>query len=317
MDVDERVRAAMGEAIRVGDPPFDAVVTHLVDARGKGVRGALVLACAAAVDPRAEPPVALAAGVELLHVATLHHDDVVDGAATRRGRASVNARWGDHVATFAGTYLLARAIELLARGGPAVDAAAARCTAELWAGQTTELVQAHRTDRTVADYWNVVDRKTGSLFALACVCGATSAAGSPDVVAALEGFGRLLGRAFQLADDIADVERSAAELGKPAAADLAAGVYTLPTLIELADRASASPSGDAGLRRLLESRDPGAASAAAALVRSGAGLRGAHAELAACGERAHAQLSRVGAGDVGTLHGLVDDVCGAVVARAG
>lgn len=313
MSIDDRVGAMVDAASRADHPALDEVFGHLARGRGKGVRPALVLTSAAAVRPRAEPPLALAAGIELLHLATLHHDDVVDGADTRRGRPSVNARWGDHVATFTGTYLLARAIELLATGGPMVDAAAAHCTAELWTGQTTELVHAHRVDRSVAAYWAVVDQKTGSLFGLACLCGAVAAGGTPEVVASLEQLGRLMGRAFQLADDIADLERTSASLGKPAAADLRAGVYTLPTLLELQDRGPR----DTALRSLLESRDPDDAVVAADLIRGGSGLRGAHAELAEYARRAHEQVRDLDPADPDGLHALVDEVCGVVTAGVG
>lgn len=313
MEIDGRVGEVVDAAIRLDDAALDEVFGHLAAVPGKGLRGRLLLASAAALRPRAEPPLALAAGVELLHLATLHHDDVVDGADTRRGRVSVNARWGDHVATFTGTYLLARAIELLATGGPLVDAATARCTAELWAGQTTELVHARRTDRTVAEYWAVVDQKTGSLFGLSCLCGGLAADGSPEAVAALERLGRLVGRAFQLADDIADLERTAASLGKPADADLRAGVYTLPTLLELEDRGPRDP----GLRRLLEAHDAAAAVAAADLIRAGSGLRRAHDELVVCARRAREELAAVGTVGADELHALVDEACGAVVAGVG
>lgn len=224
--VAETIRRAAADR----SPAVRRVVGHLPATSGKAVRPRLVLLLATCGGRPLASAVDVAAGVELIHLATLHHDDVVDQSRFRRNLESTWSLWGNNSATFAGTYLLAKGVELLSGAGDLVNVAAADCLAELWHGQTAELVHAHRPGRTREDYLRIIGQKTGSLFELACRSGAL-VGGAPDcAVDTAAQFGRVLGTAFQLADDILDVIGDSRCLGKPTGSDIPAGIYTLPVI---------------------------------------------------------------------------------------
>lgn len=288
-------------------PEVDQTVVYLPAVAGKGVRPRMAILAAAAVSPDAPPPVELAAGIELLHLATLHHDDVADQAPLRRGQPTIAALRGNRAATFAGTYLFARGTELVARAGEPFARAAAACTAALWRGQTNELVSAYRTDRTEAQYLDVISDKTGSLIGLACFGGAVAAGMSVTDAAGWDRFGKLWGSAFQLADDIADITSSTTRLGKEAGTDVREGVYTLPVILTLeagGDRARE-------LRALLGRPGLSAEEAIQAgfLILDGPGLAGARATLVRLTDAAHDGLAALPPSwSRDLLHTMVDDV---------
>jgi heptaprenyl diphosphate synthase len=169
--------------------------------------------------------------VELTHLATLYHDDVMDEAALRRGALSANARWDNSVAILTGDFLFARAAEIVASLGPEAVLIQAQTFARLVRGQIRETVGPGRDEDPLEHYLSVVSDKTGSLIATSARLGALMA-GAPDgLVRTLTEFGEQIGTAFQLSDDIIDVASESAELGKTPGTDLRAGVPTLPTLI--------------------------------------------------------------------------------------
>ncbi|MFD4371275.1 polyprenyl synthetase family protein [Streptomyces sp. NPDC058486] len=289
-EVNRLVLASSG----AGMPGVDAVLRYLPSHGGKGVRPRMALLASAAGGGGAADaprPVGVAAGVELMHLGTLHHDDVVDESALRRGHPTVAALWGNRTAVFAGTFLLSRGTELIAAAGERAAGAAAACTAELWRGQTRELVATYRVDRTEEEYLDVIGRKTGALFGLAGLAGALAAHAPTATVSALERFGRTWGTAFQLADDLADLTSTTVRLGKPASADVRAGIYTLPVILALA---TDGPAG-ARLRTLLGV--PGMDASGAAEVRELAVATGAvdRSVVALRGllDRAHTELDAV------------------------
>lgn len=177
-----------------------------------------------------------AAAVELVHVASLVHDDVIDAAKTRRGRPSVNALFDNHTAVLAGDYLFASAFGLLAPHATSgvvslmTEAIAQMCRGEMM--QKESLFDPHVSEKA---YLDRVQAKTASLLAAACEGGARLAGASDATCQAFREYGNSLGVAFQIADDILDLERSAKELGKPACADLRQGVITLPVIRLLQD----------------------------------------------------------------------------------
>lgn len=303
----EDVSRAVLAAVANPNPSVDAVVRYLPSMAGKGVRPRMTVLAAAAVDPDIPPPVELAAGIELLHLATLHHDDVVDEALLRRGRPTVAAVHGNRAATFAGTYLFARGTELVARAGEPTSRAAAACTAALWRGQTHELVTAFRLDRTESEYLDVIGDKTGSLIGLACFGGALAAGASLGDAGGWERFGRLWGSAFQLADDLADLTSSTDRLGKEAGTDVREGVYTLPVILTLAAGGPRARALSVLLGRPGLSQDE--AAQAGALIAGGPGLDGARATLVRLTDSAHAELAGLRATWArDLLHVMVDDV---------
>jgi heptaprenyl diphosphate synthase len=207
---------------------------HLLAAGGKRLRPTLAL-CAAYAAHGADAPVpddavTGAASVELVHLGSLYHDDVIDEAETRRGVPSVNARWSNIVAILAGDYLLARASELAASLGADVAALLARTIGELCRGQVLELQHLFDVERTEASYFSSVEGKTASLMATACRVGGMVSGLDDAALDALTAFGHHLGMCFQIVDDVLDVTRSEAELGKPSGNDIHEGVYTLPVI---------------------------------------------------------------------------------------
>ena len=220
---------------------------HLVDAGGKRFRPLLVLLAAQFGDPERPEVVPSAAVVELTHLATLYHDDVMDEAQLRRGAPSANARWDNTVAILTGDFLFARASDLLADLGPEAVRIQAQTFARLVVGQIKETVGPAPGDDPVEHYLSVVADKTGSLIATSGRFGALMSGAPTEVVDVMTEFGELIGVAFQLADDLLDVSSESHDSGKTPGTDLREGVRTLPVLHALG---SSDPAGEE-LRGLL------------------------------------------------------------------
>lgn len=205
---------------------------HLLAAGGKRFRPLVALLAAEATNHRASsrPVRDVAVAVELLHLSTLYHDDVIDGADTRRGVASANRRFGDRVAVAAGDRLTALALEAATEVGDEVPALLARTYGRLVAGEHLETRLVGRLDGGRTAYLEVVDGKTASLVATAARAGAVAAGADAPTRDAIEAWGRTVGVAFQVADDLLDLTATAAEAGKPVTHDIADGVYTWPVL---------------------------------------------------------------------------------------
>ena len=232
----QRLEPLLVESVLTGDPFLDEVTTHLLAAGGKRLRPTLALASATSGShPATREDLLGAVAVELVHLASLYHDDVIDEATVRRNVESVNARFGNLVAIVAGDFLLARSAEIAAGLGTEVAQLLAVTLGELCRGQVTEVHAAFQLARTRDDYAIAITGKTASLMATSCRIGAlTGGLPRPDVEA-VTSFGRSFGMVFQIRDDILDVIGTQAALGKPAGQDLAEGVYTLPVLIALDD----------------------------------------------------------------------------------
>jgi heptaprenyl diphosphate synthase len=228
-----RVEAELRASVQADDAFLTEVSSHLIVAGGKRVRPLFAIASAAAGS--AEPLVsddAVRGGVavELVHLGSLYHDDVIDEAVTRRTVESVNARWGNLTAILAGDFLLAKASEIAASLGTEVAGLLAATIGRLCEGEVGELRSAYDVERTEAAYLESIKGKTAALFAAACRIGALVGGLPRDAVDALTEYGETYGIAFQIVDDVLDVVASEEELGKPAGHDLVEGVYTLPVL---------------------------------------------------------------------------------------
>ena len=261
----ERVETALRASVLSSDPFLSDVAGHLVSAGGKRLRPALALCSAYAakgIGPVAEDAITGGISVELVHLGSLYHDDVIDEAETRRGVPSVNARWSNIVAILAGDYLLARASSLAASLGADVAALLAATIGELCRGQVLELQHLFDADRSVDAYISAISGKTASLFGTACRVGGMVSAVDDPTLEALTEFGHHLGMCFQIVDDVLDVTATDEELGKPAGNDILEGVYTLPVIHALA--------GSPELRDLLGRKiDRSQLDAARALVAAG------------------------------------------------
>ena len=266
MSVDmERVETALRGSVLSSDPFLSDVAGHLVSAGGKRLRPALALCSAYAakgIGPVSEDAITGGISVELVHLGSLYHDDVIDEAETRRGVPSVNARWSNIVAILAGDYLLARASSLAASLGADVASLLAATIGELCRGQVLELQHLFDADRSVETYTSAISGKTASLFGTACRVGGMVSAVDDPTLEALTQFGHHLGMCFQIVDDVLDVTATDEELGKPAGNDILEGVYTLPVIHALASSAE--------LRDLLGRKiDRSQLEAARALVKAG------------------------------------------------
>jgi geranylgeranyl pyrophosphate synthase len=231
-----RLEALLTEAVVFGDPYLDSVTTHLIDAGGKRLRATLAVASATSGERSATHEDLMGAvSLELMHVASLYHDDVMDEAQIRRNVDSVNARYGNLIAIVAGDYLMARSAGIAADLGAESASLMARTLAWLTRGQVSEVRTAFSLERTEHDYFEAIEGKTAALMSSSCRMGAMTAGLSSEETDALAEFGRCFGIVFQLRDDILDLTATDNQLGKPPGQDLAEGIYSLPTLYALRD----------------------------------------------------------------------------------
>ncbi|MCH7790419.1 MAG: polyprenyl synthetase family protein [Acidobacteria bacterium] len=230
----QRVEEQLASSVLVTDPYLSEIAGHLIAAGGKRVRPGFAIAAASAANnsPIAATPEVIsgAVSVELVHIGSLYHDDVMDDAEVRRTVDSVNARWGNLTAILAGDFLLARASELAASLGTEVAGLLASTIARLCEGQILELKDLFNVERSEELYLESVDGKTASLLATACRIGGIVAELERDQIETLTVFGHAYGMAFQIVDDILDIIATADQLGKPAGNDLIEGCYTLPVI---------------------------------------------------------------------------------------
>ncbi|MCW2764983.1 MAG: Trans-hexaprenyltranstransferase [Nocardioides sp.] len=225
-----------------------AAASHLMEAGGKRFRPLLVLLAAETGDcADSEEVITAACVVELTHLASLYHDDVMDEADLRRGAVSANARWDNHVAILTGDFLFSKSSELTAELGAEAVRIQAQTFTRLVEGQIMETVAPGPGEDALAHYLDVVAGKTGSLLATSALYGARFGGATPQIEKALTSYGEIVGSAFQLSDDILDIASESDESGKTPGTDLREGVPTLPVLMA---RASTDPA-DARLLELL------------------------------------------------------------------
>ncbi|ARF82712.1 polyprenyl synthetase family protein [Kitasatospora aureofaciens] len=247
----EAVEAALSEAVKSDVPFITVTASHLMEAGGKRFRPLLLLLAAQFGDPGAPGVVPAAVVVELTHLATLYHDDVMDEAPVRRGTESANSRWDNSVAILTGDFLFSRASQVLADLGPEAVRMQAEAFERLVTGQILETRGPGPDGDPLLHYLDVLAGKTGSLIAVSCRIGALMAGAEPWLVETLGDFGERIGIAFQLADDVLDIASDGDESGKTPGTDLREGVATLPTLLLQQMPADPGDPDDTRLRELL------------------------------------------------------------------
>ena len=267
-----RLEEALRQSVVAEDPFLTEVAGHLIGAGGKRLRPALALASAATGGvPTTADILSGGVSVELVHLGSLYHDDVMDDAPSRRGVESVNSRWGNLVAILAGDFLLAKASEIAASLGTEVAGLLAATIGRLCEGQVGEIKAAFDVDRTEEAYLTSIAGKTASLMAAACRIGGITAGLDRSRIDALTTFGEAFGMVFQIRDDVLDITGTDESLGKPAGHDLVEGTYSLPVIYALAD-----PSAGPELRSLLgRPVDPPERDKARDIIRSTDGIAGA------------------------------------------
>jgi heptaprenyl diphosphate synthase len=314
----DAVEELLRSSVRSDDEFVDGAARHLVDAGGKRFRPLVTLLAAAFGDPRRAEIVPAAVVVELTHLATLYHDDVMDQAEVRRGAASANALWDNTVAILTGDFLFSRASTLLADLGPWAVRLQALTFERLVSGQIRETVGPRKGADPIEHYLSVLADKTGSLIATAAEFGAHFAGVAPEHIEVLRRFGEQIGVAFQISDDILDIASESEQSGKTPGTDLREGIATLPVLYALraADNGNGNGegAGDGDVARLRElvSRpvaDDGEHAEALALLRGSAALAQARATLLSYVDSARGLLADLP--DVparAALHVLADSV---------
>lgn len=227
----DRVEEQLALAVDSPEPFVAEAAAHLMRAGGKRFRPLLVLLAAEFGDPEHADVVPSAVVVELTHLATLYHDDVMDEAAVRRGAPSANARWDNTLAILVGDFLFAQASDLCSTLGPEPVSIQARTFSRLVHGQIAETIGPRDDQDPLEHYLKVVADKTGSLIATSARFGARASGAGETVERVLTEFGERIGSAFQLSDDIIDIASDSGDSGKTPGTDLREGVPTLPTLI--------------------------------------------------------------------------------------
>lgn len=230
LEVEEGLRAALDDA----SPMAREVIMHLAESGGKRVRPMLSLLSAAHFSSDLKPAIPVAIASELIHMATLVHDDVIDRAETRRGRKTVNHIWGNHVSVLAGDALLAKALMILVDHTTLEivrimsDMIYRMCEGEI--AQQATLRDIYQEDE---QYFDRIEKKTALFFAACCKSGALVGGADFEQAEAMWTYGRHLGMAFQVVDDLLDMNADASVLGKPVGNDLRSGILTLPVLHSL------------------------------------------------------------------------------------
>jgi geranylgeranyl pyrophosphate synthase len=273
-----RVEAALRDAARAEEALLAEASRHLIDAGGKRFRATLVLLAAQFGHPRNPRIVPAAVAIELTHLATLYHDDVMDEAAIRRGHPSANSRWNNMIAILTGDFLFARASRILADLGEDAIRIQADTFSQLVSGQIAETIGPAPGQDPLDHYLRVVRDKTASLIATAGRFGAMFSGAPADVVTRMAPACHALGVAFQLSDDILDVASESEQSGKTPGTDLREGVRTLPVLHALRSAGGA----DGRLHELLTAADltdPLLHGEALALLRAHPAMEAARADL--------------------------------------
>ena len=228
------VRQEMDIAIQSEHPGLEELIPLVSHFRGKMLRPALTLTCAelCGADPKSRAARVLSATVELIHISTLVHDDVLDEADLRRNTPTINALKGNEAAVILGDWLIASSFRLVASlGRPDFDVALGEATRRVCAGEIHQLVKRDDDDLRVEEYLDIVSGKTGALLVACARLGGGLGTNNDDLLQGLGAFANHLGIAFQIRDDILDADSSSEKIGKSAGRDAALGKLTLPGIL--------------------------------------------------------------------------------------
>lgn len=291
----DKVERLLVDELSDGEDFLLEAALHLAKAGGKRFRPLLTI-LTGQLGPRPDDPALITAGtvVELVHLATLYHDDVMDEAPMRRGASSVNARWGNSIAILAGDYLFAHASRLTSTLGPDAVRIIAETFAELVTGQMRETMGARASQDPVEHYLRVVWGKTGSLIAASGRFGGTFSGADAEHVERLARLGDAVGTAFQISDDIIDISSASEQSGKTPGTDLREGVHTLPVLYALREEGAEGDRLRKLLARPLETDDE--VEEALELLAHSRGMVLAKEKLQSYADIAHTELSALPGG---------------------
>ncbi len=282
--VEERIR----QQARAFDPAVEGYVAYAIESNGKRLRPALALLAGGATGNINTSHFDLAVVVELIHAATLVHDDILDGADKRRGQPTANAKWGNAISVLLGDCLFAHALKL-STGFPngEISRRIAHAASDVCSGEIIQTQRRFDLKLSVPDYYKIIEMKTAALFAAACELGAFINEASPEIISALRTFGLRLGTAYQIYDDVLDLAGDETKAGKSLGSDLRKGKLTLPILHLLQNAGAAERhqlseiilSGDEDSIRALAERAIAAGAVKSAVATGRRMLREAHAQL--------------------------------------
>lgn len=284
-DFEHRLHAT----VRADLGPVADAMEQILEAGGKRLRPALVFLAAGLGRPKIMDDVVRAAmAIEFIHNATLIHDDLIDGAPTRRGLRTIHESLGANPAIIIGDYYFAKGANLMSQiGNPSIDALLSQTVMTICFGEMLQLTSQRRYDQSLDEYYAKIERKTAVLLAASTYCGAVLAGLDESQIEAMRRFGRLLGMSFQIADDVLDYLATEEEVGKPVGNDLKQGTVTLPLMLARHD-----PGVDGRLDAILEKTTLQDADYAEVvrIVRDSRGIDESYGYAKAFGDQARAEL---------------------------
>ena len=228
------VEDVLSVCLAIEDKLICEVSRYVLSASGKRLRPALVLLSSKIGDKGKENVIYLAAAIELIHTASLIHDDVIDKADLRRKEATVHSKWGNEFSVLFGDYIYSKAFSLLARiEGSEILSALSRATSIMCEGEMIQIAERHNWDLSEEEYLSIIRKKTASLFSASCELGAVLGGADSEKVNALSRYGSNFGIAFQIVDDCLDITGEEEDLGKSLGSDLKGGKMTLPLIFLL------------------------------------------------------------------------------------
>ncbi|MFZ3170843.1 MAG: polyprenyl synthetase family protein [Carboxydocellales bacterium] len=228
------VEAELSKIVKAPDEQLTATSAHLLHAGGKRLRPAFALLAAKITGENIDKVLPIAVALELIHMASLVHDDVIDASMTRRGIPTVKAKWGNRVSMHTGDYIFAKSLQLISQyKDPRIARVLAEVSVQMCKGEIQQIVSSFDVHQNLRDYFYRIKRKTALLISASCQCGAIACCAPEAWVKALSMYGHHLGMAFQITDDILDLIADQEELGKPIGGDLRQGIMTLPIIYGL------------------------------------------------------------------------------------
>ncbi len=246
-----KVEKAMEAFVQSSNPLLTEASTHLLLAGGKRIRPAFVLLAGKFHNYSLNKLLPLAVAVEMVHMASLVHDDIVDASLTRRGRPTVKAKWGDKISLHAGDYLLSKALAILAQyKDKRILNLLTKSSIQMCRGEIHQLTTTYDVNQSIKDYFYRIKRKTALLISASCQLGALVTDAPAPLVNSLNRYGHYIGMSFQITDDILDMVADEKELGKPVGSDLRQGIITLPAIFALQKHGQRSE-----FARLIQTRD--------------------------------------------------------------
>ncbi|MDD4802382.1 MAG: polyprenyl synthetase family protein [Syntrophomonas sp.] len=228
------VETCLTDIIDTDLPVLDQAATHLIKAGGKRLRPAFALLGAKMFAESIEPAISMAVALEMIHMATLVHDDVIDNSELRRGKPTVKCEWGNRISIYSGNYILAKSLGLAAQyQRNDLLKVLADTSMQICEGEIKQMLSCYNIYQGLKDYMRRIERKTALLISVSCQLGAMLSKASEPEIKAIKKYGYYLGMAFQITDDILDFVADEEILGKPVGSDIRQGVITLPAIYAL------------------------------------------------------------------------------------